>query len=385
MLLFGAWIYVTMALAKPASSAGKDKGESRLKQALTQFPAQCKAAGVTTSWYAQVAKLCNYLQSAIVALVVLALVAGVALAVPESLAARARDALQGGWAMCLASFTHKQLFIVGVFGSHFVAFWGVCAFYLLLDLTRPAVLLQLKVQTDFVLTKKGLVQLCSLALVNQLVLLGVVWLIWDVQPMVAPHVFDAELPALLPFIVNLAACIPYAEFVFYGMHRLLHTPWMFEHIHYLHHTWTAPCAPCAIYAHPIEFLIGNVTVVAAGPFFLGHHLSVWIVWTALATANTIHGHSGWHLPWLGSPEGHDYHHSSGYIDNLGVVGVLDAFFKTDSHWIKSWYMGVDGNYGASNAGQYAADKIICKNSAPPPVDGDDDEGEGGDGGPIVEA
>jgi len=109
---------------------------------------------------------------------------------------------------------------------------------------------------------------------------------------------------------------------------------------------------------------------------LGSHLSVWMVWTALATANTIHGHSGWHLPWLGSPEGHDYHHSSGFIDNLGVVGVLDAFFHTDSHWIKSWYMGVDGNYG-TNAGAYAVDKIICKNSAPPPQDDED-------GGPIVE-
>ena len=45
LLLFGCWIYVTIALAKPASTAGKNKAEARLKQALTQFPAQCKAAG----------------------------------------------------------------------------------------------------------------------------------------------------------------------------------------------------------------------------------------------------------------------------------------------------------------------------------------------------
>ena len=55
---------------------------------------------------------------------------------------------------------------------------------------------------------------------------------------------------------------------------------MFEHIHYLHHTWTAPCAPCAIYAHPIEFLIGNVTVVAAGTVYSPKHRSalaaVWL-------------------------------------------------------------------------------------------------------------
>ena len=243
---FLPWAYITMQLSKPAASSNKNRGQSRLKQALTTYPKQCAARGVTTSWYTQVAKVFNYLQSALVAVVVLALVAGVAFAIPETVAARIQDALQSCWAMCLAKYTHKQLFLVGVFGSFFLSFWLVCGFYLILDLTRPALILQLKVQTDFVLTKKGLATVCTLALFNQAILFGVVYLIWEIQPMVAPHAFDAELPALLPFIIDLAACIPFAEFVFYTMHRLLHTPWMFEHIHYLHHTWTAPCAPCAI-------------------------------------------------------------------------------------------------------------------------------------------
>eukprot|EP00966_Prymnesium_polylepis_P148101 3421353-Prymnesium_polylepis.1 len=59
-----------------------------------------------------------------------------------------------------------------------------------------------------------------------------------------------------------------------------------------------------------------------GPLLLGSHLSVWTLWAVLGVADTCIVHSGgWHFPLLSSPEGHDYHHSSGFIDNLGVMGL----------------------------------------------------------------
>ena len=36
---------------------------------------------------------------------------------------------------------------------------------------------------------------------------------------------------------------------------------------------------------------------------------------------------------------------SGFIDNLGVTGLLDAYFGTVQHWDKSWQRTVDKTYG----------------------------------------
>ena len=60
----------------------------------------------------------------------------------------------------------------------------------------------------------------------------------------------------------------------------------------------------------MEFLIGNVPILALGPLVLGMHITVWIVFVIAATVSTCHGHSGWHFPLLGSMEAHDYHHVS---------------------------------------------------------------------------
>ena len=85
--------------------------------------------------------------------------------------------------------------------------------------------------------------------------------------------------------------------------------------------------------------------------------AVWVVWAFLASADTALVHSGWHLPWLPSPEGHDYHHSSGFIDNLGVIGTLDALFHTNTHYLASWQVQVDKTYSAT--ADYPVDKVLC--------------------------
>ena len=50
-----------------------------------------------------------------------------------------------------------------------------------------------------------------------------------------------------------------------------------------------------------------------GPFLLGSHVTIWILYAIFAISNTAHAHSGWHLPFLTSSEGHDYHHLTTYV------------------------------------------------------------------------
>ena len=99
-----------------------------------------------------------------------------------------------------------------------------------------------------------------------------------------------------------------------------------------------------------------MSVILVGPALVGCHIVVWYVWAFLATMDTAVAHSGWHLPYCSSPEAHDYHHSSGTVDNLGVIGTLDCFFGTNKGYLSSWFVNVVKPY--RGCGDYAVDKII---------------------------
>lgn len=114
-------------------------------------------------------------------------------------------------------------------------------------------------------------------------------------------------------------------FFFY---RLLHHRFFYKRIHKIHHDFQAPMSITAVYAHPIEHIIGNMTPILAGPLILGSHIAVVLLWFLVALQGTVIDHMGYHLPFLKSPEFHDYHHLK-FTCNFGVFGLLDWFHKTD--------------------------------------------------------
>ena len=53
----------------------------------------------------------------------------------------------------------------------------------------------------------------------------------------------------------------------------------------------------------------NIPVIAFGPMLMQSHLAVYVVWVLAATWKIMAGHLGWNLPFVGSPDAHDFHHS----------------------------------------------------------------------------
>ncbi|XP_034539120.1 fatty acid hydroxylase domain-containing protein 2 [Notolabrus celidotus] len=143
-----------------------------------------------------------------------------------------------------------------------------------------------------------------------------------------------ELPTFHWALMELAFFSLVEEIMFYYSHRLFHSPSLYKRFHKQHHEWTAPIGIVATYAHPLEHMLSNTLPVVIGPVILGSHISTTSMWYCLALVSTTISHCGYHLPFLPSPEFHDFHHLR-FNQCFGVFGVLDRLHGTDSKFRQS--------------------------------------------------
>uniref|UniRef100_A0A0D9Z0Y8 aldehyde oxygenase (deformylating) n=1 Tax=Oryza glumipatula TaxID=40148 RepID=A0A0D9Z0Y8_9ORYZ len=147
------------------------------------------------------------------------------------------------------------------------------------------------------------------------------------------------LPSAGETAAQVAVYLLVEDYLGYWIHRLLHTPWAYHHIHRVHHEFTAPMGYAAPYAHWAEILILGFPAFA-GPAIVPCHMTTFWLWFVLRHLEAIHIHSGFKLPFdptkyiplYGGVEYHDYHHFVGGHSQSNFSSVFtfcDYIYGTD--------------------------------------------------------
>ena len=154
-----------------------------------------------------------------------------------------------------------------------------------------------------------------------------------------------KFPSSTEIVLQIAFCLAIEDFLFYWSHRLLHTKWLYSTVHKVHHENRISFGAASEYAHPVEYVIGNVVPFAMGPKLLGssfHLVTMWM-WMMFRVSLTIDGHSGYDFPWAPwriipfSTGGkyHDYHHAEFIGNYSSSIQLWDYVFDNNKAYYRS--------------------------------------------------
>lgn len=133
-------------------------------------------------------------------------------------------------------------------------------------------------------------------------------------------------------IIKFVTCFFIVDVWFYVTHRALHSKILYARIHKIHHRFKAPTAVAAMYAHPLEYGIGNLGGVAAGVVLTNCHPCTAFLWTGFGVVSSTLGHSGYSF--FGA-QNHDFHHQY-FTYNYGVGGGMDWLCGTEFIGSSKW-------------------------------------------------
>jgi len=236
------------------------------------------------------------------------------------------------WAVSLVEEDAHKMYVLGNLVVLLLVYWIPATLYTLLDVFKPHVFYQYKVQPEKSQSRLTVASLRSVAvtvLSNQITqtLIGseIAWR-WRYQ-YINMDIPLADVPSLHRMMAEIILFLIIFETVFYHSHVLLHSKSLFKY-HKKHHDWRAPIALATAYGHPLDFLLHCVVAVSLGPVLVRSHLATAWLWYLVITLHELNDHSGYHFPWLRSSQAHDYHHRGCTLitsPNLTISGPCSDF------------------------------------------------------------
>ena len=155
-------------------------------------------------------------------------------------------------------------------------------------------------------------------------------------PIYRARLHQGTLPPVWAIVLQVALFLVVDDLLFYFSHRLLHTRWLFRHIHSWHHRFHAPYALLGSVMHPAEWLIIS-SIVVVTPLLVGMH--VWVFWLCIVLRQwgNAEFHAGvegsWsllsRLPGAGGVRHHDLHHEKLRGNYSSLFCYLDRWLGTE--------------------------------------------------------
>jgi 4-alpha-methyl-delta7-sterol-4alpha-methyl oxidase len=170
-------------------------------------------------------------------------------------------------------------------------------------------------------------------LLNNSLQFVLVLITWPLTRLSGVHA--GPLPPWYEVVWQLLLFVYLDDFLYYWMHRAFHSPWLYRHIHGLHHRISTPWAITGHYMHPLEF-IATAGLMLVGPLLLGSHVVTLYLWIILRQWEAAEGHCGYDFPWspgklIPGSHGaahHDFHHSRFVGNYAGFLPLHDKLFHT---------------------------------------------------------
>lgn len=243
--------------------------------------------------------------------------------------------MRNAWAGALDTFGEDALKTWVTFVVHEAFYWG--SYLPFMVAARIPYCQRWKVQAEKVATTAQVSKCAWRVALNHLCLvLPLILLTHPVYELLGTDHRVETLPTTSAMILQICFYFFVEDIVFYWVHRALHQPWLYRHVHSIHHEHAAPFGIAAEYAHPIEVVVlGTATFM--GPFLAPPHLLTLLAWLAFRCMQTVECHSGFDFPWslnrwfplYGGADFHDHHHRIHSGNYSSTFIWADKLFGTD--------------------------------------------------------
>ncbi|PXF50094.1 Methylsterol monooxygenase 1-3 [Gracilariopsis chorda] len=229
------------------------------------------------------------------------------------------------------------MFVLGCYLSQVGGYFLACIPYVLFDIIRPAFANDYKIQAKTYPSKQQMIQSCKDMMVSfsTVVLPMLIFGGFFIERIGITR--DGPIPKPLVMLIQIAYFFLVEDFLNYWFHRWLHLPWLYKHIHSVHHKYDSPFGLVAAYAHPAEVVILAIPTFV-GPVAVGPHLYTLMIWQAFRNFEAIDIHSGYEFPYslktlfpaYAGTKHHDYHHYMHSGNFASIFTWCDRLYGTDT-------------------------------------------------------